>query len=114
MQTNARGRPGFFIALTEAAMLSKREIGLMLLASLATVALGLGYGFTRPAEQPCVWHDVLVMPADPDQAARAIDALALDLTRETNKNRRSGVVLTCRLTTQSSVRTVGAAGAESR
>lgn len=85
-----------------------RNLLFAVLGSLATVAVGLGYGYQQPAELPTVWHDFAEVPRDAGEFDKHWHNLGTAVWQETIKHPRATLFVACQLK-HGSVRTEGAA-----
>lgn len=89
-------------------MPTKQLIAGCILGALATVAVGLGYGYQQPAELPTAYHDFAEVPRDSAEFDRQWHNLGTAIWRETIKHPHATLFVACQLKT-SSVRTSDAA-----
>ncbi len=83
-------------------MPTKPFIAGAVLGSLATVALGLGYGYRnqRPLELPSVWHDVAAVPEEDREFTNWWNDLGNRAHRATLEHPREKLHFSCAIKTE--------------
>lgn len=81
-------------------MPTKQLIAGCILGALATVAVGLGYGYQQPAELPTAYHDFAEVPRDSDEFDRQWHNLGTAIWRETIKHPHATLFVACSLKLQ--------------
>ncbi len=81
-------------------MPTKQLIAGLILGSLATVAIGLGFLPAQPAELPTVWHDFTELSRDSRKFDNAWRDLGTDIIREAWKHPHDRLFIACSLKLQ--------------